>query len=124
MRKYIDVTIHNGVFGQPFKAFHINITNKGERNMTKTQFIERFFKNAGLKHKIEAKRLTDTFLDTIKECISEGEKVEFMGFGTFEIKEKAERKGTNFGTGEQIIIPAMKVVKFKAGKELKEIVNK
>lgn len=125
MRKYVDVTIHNGVFGQPFRAFHINITNyKGENDMTKREFTERFFKKAGLQHKVQAERLVNIFLDTVKECLSEDEKVEFKGFGSFTIKEKAERKGTNFSTGEEMIIPARKVIKFKIGKELKEIVNK
>ena len=66
----------------------------------------------------------NTFLDTIKECISEGEDVAFVGFGTFKIKEKAQTVGRNPHTGEEVVIPAKKVVKFRAGKELKEIVNK
>ena len=92
--------------------------------MVKKEFTERFFKKAGLQHKVQAERLVNIFLDTVKECLSEDEKVEFKGFGSFTIKEKAEKKGTNFSTGEEMIIPARKVIKFKVGKELKEIVNK
>lgn len=92
--------------------------------MTKTQFIERFYRNAEVQHKIEAERLVNTFLNTVKECISEGENIEFKGFGTFAIKEKAQTIGINPHTGEEILIPAKKVIKFRAGKELKEIVNK
>ena len=92
--------------------------------MTKTQFIERFRKNANLKYKTEAERIANIFLDTVKECISEGENIEFKGFGTFKIKEKAQTVGRNPHTGEEVVIPAKKVVKFRAGKELKEIVNK
>ena len=92
--------------------------------MTKTQFIEKFWKNTDLKYKTEAERIVNTFLDTVKECISEGEDVAFVGFGTFKIKEKAQTVGRNPHTGEEVVIPAKKVVKFRAGKELKEIVNK
>lgn len=92
--------------------------------MTKTQFIERFYKNAEVQHKIEAERLVNTFLNTVKECISEGKDVAFVGFGTFKIKEKAQTVGRNPHTGEEVVIPSKKVVKFRAGKELKEIVNK
>lgn len=125
MRKYVDVTIHNGVFGQPFRAFHINITNyKGENDMTKREFTERFFKKAGLQHKVQAERLVNTFLETIEECVIEDEKVEFTGFGSFLAVDKPEMKGRNPRTNEEIIIPAKKVVKFKVGKDFKEIVNK
>lgn len=125
MRKYVDVTIHNGVFGQPFRAFHINITNyKGENDMTKREFTERFFKKAGLQHKVQAERLVNTFLETIEECVIEDKKVEFTGFGSFLAVDKPEMKGRNPRTNEEIIIPAKKVVKFKVGKDFKEIVNK
>lgn len=92
--------------------------------MTKKEFIERFYKNAEVQHKIEAERLVNTFLNTVKECIAEGKNIEFKGFGTFAIKEKAQTVGRNPHTGEEVVIPAKKVVKFRAGKELKEIVNK
>lgn len=125
MRKYIDVTIHNGVFGQPFRAFHINITNyKGENDMTKPQFINKFWRKTGLKHKVEVERITNAFLDTIKECVADGEKVDFIGFGSFFTVDKEEAKGRNPRTGEEILIPAKKVVRFRAGKDFKEIVNK
>lgn len=92
--------------------------------MTKTQFIEKFWRNTDLKHRVQAERLVNTFLDTVKECVAEGENIVFVGFGTFEVKEKAQTVGRNPKTGEEVVIPAKKVVKFRAGKELKEIVNK
>ena len=92
--------------------------------MTKTQFNERFFKKVGLQHKVQAERLVNIFLDTVKECVADGEKVEFMGFGSFLAVDKPEMKGRNPRTNEEILIPAKKVVKFKVGKDFKEIVNK
>jgi len=55
--------------------------------------------------------------------LSNGEKVTFPGFGTFEAKERAERKGRNPQTGEEITIPARRVAQFKAGSALKEAVK-
>ena len=92
--------------------------------MTKREFAERFFKKADLQHKVQAERLVNTFLETIKECVIEDNKVEFTGFGCFFTVDKSETKGKNPRTGEEVIIPAKKVVRFKAGKSFKEIVNK
>ena len=61
--------------------------------------------------------------DQLTELLSNGEKVTFPGFGTFEAKERAERKGRNPQTGEEITIPARRVAQFKAGSALKEAVK-
>ena len=92
--------------------------------MTKREFIERFFKKADLQHKTQAERLVNIFIETIEECVIEDNKVEFTGFGSFFTVDKPETKGKNPRTGEEVIVPAKKVVRFKAGKNFKEIVNK
>lgn len=63
------------------------------------------------------------FQDTVKEELAKGEKVQLVGFGTFEITERAARKGRNPQTSEDILIPASKSPKFKAGKALKDAVK-
>lgn len=65
----------------------------------------------------------DAFLESIKEELGKGGKVTLVGFGNFEVAERAARKGRNPQTSEEILIPASKVPKFKAGKSLKDIVN-
>lgn len=92
--------------------------------MTKREFTERFFKKAELKQKAQAGKIVNAFLETIEECVADGEKIEFKGFGSFVIKEIPARKGINFSTGDEIVISARKAVKFKVGKEFKEAVNK
>lgn len=64
------------------------------------------------------------FIDTVQEALEKGEKVQLVGFGTFETRERAAREGRNPRTKETIQIPASVVPVFKAGKEFKEKVNK
>jgi DNA-binding protein HU-beta len=64
------------------------------------------------------------FIESVEEALGKGEKVQLVGFGTFETRERAERKGRNPRTKEEITIPASTVPVFKAGKEFKDIVNK
>lgn len=63
------------------------------------------------------------FLDTVVGALEKGEKVQLVGFGTFEVRERAERTGRNPRTREEIVIPASKAPVFKPGKEFKEKVN-
>jgi DNA-binding protein HU-beta len=65
----------------------------------------------------------DTVLETIKESVANGEKINLVGFGSFEAVERAAREGRNPKTGESISIPASKAPKFKAGKNFKDMVN-
>lgn len=65
----------------------------------------------------------DAVIDSIKDGMIENGKVQIVGFGTFEVKERAEREGRNPATGESMKIAACKVLKFKAGKALKDAVN-
>lgn len=66
----------------------------------------------------------EAVFDSITETLSNDEKVQIIGFGTFEVRERAARKGRNPQTGDEIEIPASKVPAFKAGKALKESVKK
>ena len=63
------------------------------------------------------------FIDVVSEEMKKGEKVQLVGFGTFEVSERAAREGRNPATGESMVIKASKAPKFKAGKALKDLVN-
>ena len=65
----------------------------------------------------------DTILDSIQENLAKGEKVQLIGFGTFEVRHRAARKGRNPQTGDEIEIPASEVPAFKPGKALKDAVK-
>ncbi len=91
--------------------------------MTKADFIASVAEKAGLSKKDAAAAIA-AVTASIAEAVAEGEKVSLVGFGTFEVSERAERIGRNPRTNEQVTIPASKSVKFKAGKALKDAVNK
>ncbi|MDF2015014.1 HU family DNA-binding protein [Priestia megaterium] len=90
--------------------------------MKKAEFIEAVASKSELT-KQDAKKAVDTLFETITTTLAKGEKVQLVGFGTFEVRERAERTGRNPQTGEEITIPATKVPGFKVGKELKEAVK-
>ena len=71
-----------------------------------------------------AEATVNAFVDVIAEALIEGDKVQLVGFGSFEVRKRAARKGRNPQTKEEIKIPASKAPVFKAGKALKEVVNK
>ncbi|KUO60521.1 MAG: DNA-binding protein [Gracilibacter sp. BRH_c7a] len=73
--------------------------------------------------KKEAEKAVAAVFDTITKALADGEKVQLVGFGTFEVKKREERIGRNPQTKEEITIPACKVPGFKAGKALKESVQ-
>ena len=91
--------------------------------MNKTQVIEAVAAKTGMKKKA-AEEAVEAFLNTIKEALAQGEKVQLVGFGTFETKERASRMGRNPATGEALEIAASKHPAFTAGKALKETINK
>ena len=74
--------------------------------------------------KADAEKALKGFIETIEETLEKGEKVQLVGFGTFETRERAARMGRNPRTKEEIEIAASTVPAFKAGKEFKEKVNK
>ena len=70
------------------------------------------------------KKAADALTETITDALKKGEKITLVGFGSFEVKKRAARKGRNPQTGEEIKIAASKAPVFKAGKSLKDAVNK
>lgn len=90
--------------------------------MTKTELIAVVADKTGLKKK-DAENAVSTVLDVIGDRLSAGEKVQLVGFGTFEVKERAERDGINPFTGEAIKIAASKRPSFTAGKALRDRVK-
>ena len=91
--------------------------------MTKVDLIAQVAEKTGLTKK-EAEKTVTAVLDTITENLAKGEKVSLVGFGTFEVKERAARMGHNPKTGEAMEIAASKAPSFKCGKALKEAVAK
>lgn len=90
--------------------------------MNKTDLIQAVAEAAELT-KASAQRAVDAALETITQALKEGDAVAIPGFGTFSVGERAARTGRNPQTGETIEIAAATVVKFKAGKGLKDAVN-
>ena len=95
---------------------------KGKYKMNKTELISAMSEKSELT-KVDTEKALKAFIDTVTEELKNGGKVQLVGFGTFEVTERAERQGRNPKTGEAITIPASKSPKFKAGKALKDIVN-
>lgn len=91
--------------------------------MNKTELVTALAEKASLT-KTDADKAINGFVATIEETLAKGEKIQLVGFGTFEVKERAARTGRNPQTGKEIKIAASKVPAFKAGKALKDIVNK
>ncbi len=90
--------------------------------MKKADLISKMAEKSNLNKK-QAEAALDAFVTTVQETLQSGDKVQLVGFGTFETRERAERKGRNPGTGEEITIAAANVPVFKAGKVLKEMVK-
>ena len=90
--------------------------------MTKAELVEEVAKNSDLSKK-DAEVIVQTVLDSIIESLKAGTKVELRGFGSFRLRSRSERKGRNPKTGDQVHVPAKEVPYFKAGKELKELIN-
>ena len=90
--------------------------------MTKADLVNAMAEKAGLS-KSDAEKALKAFTDVVTDALKAGEKVALVGFGTFQVGERAARTGKNPQTGAQIKIPAAKSPKFKAGKALKDAVN-
>ena len=90
--------------------------------MNKTEFISAIAEKAELSKK-DAEKALKAFTDVVEEELKKGEKIQLVGFGTFEVSERAAREGRNPKSGEVMNIPASKTPKFKAGKALKDAVN-
>lgn len=90
--------------------------------MNKSELIDAVAEAADLS-KASAGRALDAVVDAITESLQEGDSVALVGFGTFQVKERAARTGRNPQTGESIEIKAAKVPSFKPGKALKDALN-
>ena len=90
--------------------------------MNKTELISAIAEKAELK-KGQAEAALNAFVSTVEETLKKGEKIQLVGFGTFEVKERAAREGVNPSTGEKIKIAASKNPAFKAGKALKDAIK-
>ncbi|MGI6777869.1 MAG: HU family DNA-binding protein [Acetivibrionales bacterium] len=90
--------------------------------MNKADLISNMSEKAAISKK-DAEKALNAFMDSVEEALVKGDKVQLVGFGSFEIRERAARKGRNPQTKEEITIKASKVPVFKAGKVLKDMVN-
>lgn len=91
--------------------------------MNKTELVAAIAEKTGLSKK-DSEKAVSAVLESIIETVAAGDKVQVVGFGTFEVRDRAERTGRNPRTKEEIIIPASKLPVFKAGKAFKEKVSK
>ena len=99
--------------------------------MTKVDFINHMYENAVEINEDEEKKVfkkdsdfyLEVFTKSLVEILKAGEKLSIVGFGTFEVAERAERQARNPQTGAAIMVPACKVPKFKPAKALKDLVN-
>jgi DNA-binding protein HU-beta len=90
--------------------------------MTKTELIAAVAAKAELSKK-DAEKAVNAFISSVSDGLKNGDKIQLVGFGTFEVRERAAREGKNPATGATIQIPATKVPAFKAGKALKDLVK-
>ena len=90
--------------------------------MNKTELVAAMAEQTNLSKK-DAEAALKAFVDVVSEELKKGEKVQLVGFGTFEVSERAAREGRNPQTGKTMSIPASKAPKFKAGKALKDSIN-
>ncbi|WP_369361725.1 HU family DNA-binding protein [Priestia megaterium] len=90
--------------------------------MKKAELIDAVATKAELT-KQDSKKAVDALFETISNTLAKEEKIQLIGFGTFEVRERAERTGRNPQTGEEMTIPASKIPAFKPGKQLKEAVK-
>ena len=90
--------------------------------MNKTELVAAIAEQTELSKK-DAEKALKAFTDIVADELKKGEKVQLVGFGTFEVSERAAREGRNPQTGETMTIAASKAPKFKAGKALKDMIN-
>ena len=100
----------------------INENPEEEYNMNKTELVAAMAEKAQLSKK-DAEAALKAFTDVVAEELKKGEKIQLVGFGTFEVSERAARTGRNPQTGAEMTIAASKAPRFKAGKALKDSLN-
>jgi integration host factor subunit beta len=97
--------------------------NQTGESMTKAELIEKVSEHYSTLTKRQTEILVNTIFDSIKEALAKGDKIEIRGFGSFRLRQRRMREGRNPKTGALVNVPAKKVPFFKAGKELKELVD-
>jgi DNA-binding protein HU-beta len=90
--------------------------------LNKTELISEVAQKTNMTKK-DADKIVNAFFTSVETALKAGDKVQLIGFGTFEVRERQARKGRNPQTGQEISIPATKVPAFKAGKALKDAVD-
>ncbi|AIS09309.1 DNA-binding protein HU [Lactobacillus helsingborgensis] len=91
-------------------------------SINKSELTKEVAAKTDLKQK-DAEKVIDALIESIKDNLAKGEKVQIIGFGSFEVRDRAARKGRNPQTGKTLTIPATKVPAFKPGKALKDAVK-
>lgn len=90
--------------------------------MNKSELVSAIANKANITQ-VEATKVLNALLETVQETLAKGEAITLVGFGSFDVKQRAERQARNLQTGKPMTIPAKKAPVFKAGKGLKEAVN-
>ncbi len=90
--------------------------------MTKAELVSKMAESAGIAKSIAEKAL-NSFISSVADALSDKQKITLVGFGTFDVAERAQREGRNPRTGEPITIPSSKAVRFKAGNRLKDAIK-
>ncbi|MGC2425105.1 MAG: integration host factor subunit beta [Nitrospirota bacterium] len=91
--------------------------------MTKAELVEKVSDKVDGLTKKQTEVIINTIFDSIKDALAVGDKIEIRGFGSFKIRSRKQREGRNPKTGSPVSVPSKKVPFFKAGKELKELVD-
>jgi DNA-binding protein HU-beta len=118
-----------GLFGGSLQEFDAkprislsDIATKGALILNKMELVNKVAEQTGLKKK-DAETAVNSVFSVIEEALAAGDKVQVIGFGTFETRERSARSGRNPQTGETISIPASTVPAFKPGNRLKEVIR-
>ena len=90
--------------------------------MTKAELVTEMAEKAGIT-KATAEKALNSLVSALGDALGDGDKITLVGFGTFDVSERMQREGRNPRTGEVIVIPSAKVVKFKAGSKLREAIK-
>ncbi|MCA9462170.1 MAG: integration host factor subunit beta [Nitrospira sp.] len=91
--------------------------------MTKADLIERLAEEAPQLSRRQAELVVNTIFDSIRDSLHRGEKTEIRGFGSFRLRHRQNKEGRNPKTGESVSVPEKRMPFFKAGKEIKELLN-
>src|SRR5699024_2148273 len=111
-----------GISQRSLTWYEFFIKIKEVNSMNKTELVDAVADKSELSKK-DAAKAVDAVFDSVMDSLQGGDKVQIIGFGNFEVRERSARKGRNPQTGEEIQIPASKVPAFKAGKALRDAVK-